>query len=387
VVSDSGKKLKGKSIDFWSCCYFLGRFNNGKILTLQHKLYTMGKPKRIGILTAGGDCPGINAAIRGVGKTAIVEHGMEVIGISSGFAGLIHKEVMPLSEADLSGILTLGGTILGTSREKPFRKKGSGSIDKPKLIKKNYKELKLDCIVCIGGNGTQKTAWQLSEEGLNVIGIPKTIDNDVFGTDFSFGFDSALAIATEAIDRLHTTANSHKRIMVIEVMGHHAGWLTLYAGMAGGGDVILIPELEYNPKAVNRYLLDRAYKMKPYSIVVVAEGMATPEGESASDYVARIIEKGTHMETRKTVLGYIQRGGSPSANDRILATRFGSHAAALIANEDYGKMVVNRNGETGSISLAEVAGKTRLVPQNHSLIKKARSLDICMGNDCIVLNH
>ncbi|MDN5350657.1 MAG: ATP-dependent phosphofructokinase / diphosphate-dependent phosphofructokinase [Bacteroidales bacterium] len=352
---------------------------------MQHKLNNMGKPKRIGILTAGGDCPGINAAIRGVGKTAIVRHGMEVIGISSGFAGLIHKEVMPLGEGDLSGILTLGGTILGTSREKPFKKKGNGAVDKPKLIKKNYKDLKLDCLVCIGGNGTQKTAWQLSEEGLNVIGIPKTIDNDVFGTDFSFGFDSALTIATEAIDRLHTTANSHKRIMVIEVMGHHAGWLTLYAGMAGGGDVILIPELEYNPKAVNRYLLDRAYKKKPYSIVVVAEGIAHPEGQSAADYVAHMIEKETHIETRKTVLGYIQRGGSPSANDRILATRFGSHAVDLIAREDYGRMVVNTKNETASIPLADVAGKTRLVPENHSLIQKAKSLDICMGSDCIIL--
>ncbi len=344
----------------------------------------MGKPKRIGILTAGGDCPGINAAIRGVGKTAIVRHGMEVIGISSGFSGLIAKDVAPLTEATLSGILTLGGTILGTSREKPFKKKGDKSQDKPKLIKKHYKELGLDCLVCIGGNGTQKTAYNLSELGLNVIGIPKTIDNDVYGTDFSFGFDSALVIATDAMDRLHTTANSHKRIMVIEIMGHHTGWLTLYAGMAGGGDVILIPELEYNVKDVNKYLLDRAYKKKPYSIVVVAEGIQKPEGEnSAADYVAKMIEQGTHIETRKTVLGYLQRGGSPSANDRILATRFGSYAVDLIARDEYGKMVINKNGETDCISLSEVAGKTRVVPKDHSLIKKARSLDICMGKDCL----
>jgi ATP-dependent phosphofructokinase / diphosphate-dependent phosphofructokinase len=237
----------------------------------------MGKPQRIGILTAGGDCPGINAAIRGVGKTAIVKHGMEVFGISSGFSGLINMEVHQLSESALSGILTLGGTILGTSREKPFKKSGNIGLDKPKIIKKNYKDLGLDCVVCIGGNGTQKTANLLAEEGLNVVGIPKTIDNDVYGTDFTFGFDSALSIATEAIDRLHTTANSHKRIMVIEVMGHNAGWLTLYAGMAGGGDVILLPELKLDIKMVNRYLLDRAYKKKPYSIVVVAEGIERPK--------------------------------------------------------------------------------------------------------------
>ncbi|MDA3942063.1 MAG: ATP-dependent 6-phosphofructokinase [Bacteroidetes bacterium] len=348
----------------------------------------MAKPKRIGILTAGGDCPGINAAIRGVGKTAIVRHGMEVIGISSGFAGLITKEYAPLTEDKLSGLLTLGGTILGTSREKPFKKKGSGSLDKPQLIKRHYKELGLDCLVCIGGNGTQKTAWQLSEMGLNVVGIPKTIDNDVFGTDFSFGFDSALAIATDAIDRLHTTANSHKRIMVIEVMGHHAGWLALYAGMAGGGDVILIPELKFDVKSVNRYLLERAGKMKSYSIVVVAEGLSRPvEETSAADYVSKMIEKGTGAETRKTILGYLQRGGSPSANDRILATRFGAYAVDLIARGDYGKMVINKQGETSCMPLKDVAGKTRLVPIDHSLISKARSLDICMGDKCITQNR
>jgi len=345
----------------------------------------MAHPKRIGILTAGGDCPGINAAIRGVGKTAIVRHGMEVIGISSGFAGLIHKDYALLSEEKLSGILTLGGTILGTSREKPFKKKGKGDHGKPELIKKHYNELGLDCLVCIGGNGTQKTAYQLSELGMNIVGIPKTIDNDVFGTDFSFGFDSALSIATDAIDRLHTTANSHKRIMVIEIMGHHAGWLALYAGMAGGGDVILIPELSYNPKVVNQYLKMRAEKKKPYSIVVVAEGISRPEGElSAADYVSKLIEKGTGIETRKTILGYLQRGGSPSANDRILATRFGSHAVDLIVNEDYGKMVVSKDARISSISLQEVAGKTRLVPADYPMISKAKSLDICMGDDCII---
>lgn len=346
----------------------------------QTKTQTMAKHKRIGILSAGGDCPGINAAIRGVGKTAIVKHKMEVIGISSGFSGLIQNDFNILTEETLSGILTLGGTILGTSREKPFKKKGSTGIDKPELIKKNYHEMGLDCLVCIGGNGTQKTASMLADAGLNVIGIPKTIDNDVFGTDFTFGFDSAVSIATEAIDRLHTTANSHKRIMVIELMGHHTGWLTLYAGLAGGGDVILLPELGYDEKVVNDYLLQRYQKKKPYSIVVVAEGLERPETEkSAAHYVARLIEQGTGIETRTTILGYVQRGGSPSAMDRILATRFGSHAVQLIADENYGRMVVNKNNETESIALGEVAGKLNTVPTNHSFIAKALALDICMG--------
>lgn len=335
-------------------------------------------PKRIGILSAGGDCPGINAAIRGVGKTAISKYGMEVIGISSGFSGLINKEYKELKEEDLSGILTLGGTILGTSREKPFK---NGSKDKSDIIKENYKDLGLDCVVCIGGNGTQKTAELLSKEGLNIIGIPKTIDNDVFGTDFTFGFDSALNIATEAIDRLHTTANSHKRIMVIEVMGHNAGWLALYSGLAGGGDVILMPEIDINVEKMNKYLLDRVKKKKPYSIIVVAEGIQKPERfKSASDYIATVIEMGTGLETRETILGYIQRGGSPSAVDRILATRFGSRAVDLIANEDYGKMVSIVGGHTTSISLSEVAGKTRVIPSDHSLINKARGLDIFIRN-------
>lgn len=343
----------------------------------------MGKPQRIGILTAGGDCPGINAAIRGVGKTAITKYGMEVIGFSSGFSGIINKEYEVLDEARLSGILTLGGTILGTSREKPFKKNGSKGTDKPDRIKKHYKELGLDCLVCIGGNGTQKTAALLADEGLNVVGIPKTIDNDVYGTDFTFGFDSAVWIATEAIDRLHTTANSHKRIMVIELMGHTAGWLALYAGMAGGGDVILLPELGFDPQVVNRYLLDRAYKKKPYSIVVVAEGIEKPETEpSAAAYVARVIEKSTRIETRTTILGYVQRGGSPSPMDRILATRFGTKAVDLIAQEKFGRMVNIINNSTDSIPLSDVAGKLNLVPKKHSLINKARALDICMGDEC-----
>ena len=339
----------------------------------------MSKPKRIGILTAGGDCPGLNAAIRGVGKTAIIKYGMEVIGFNSGFLGLINKEYSILEESMLSGILTEGGTILGTSREKPFKKTGHLSIDKPKLIKNHYDEIGLDCLVIIGGNGTMKTAALLAEDGLNVIGLPKTIDNDVWGTDQTFGFDSALNICTDAIDRLHSTANSHKRIMVIEIMGHHAGWLTLYAGMAGGGDVILIPELEYSLKTVNNYLLERAAKKKEYSIVVIAEGISRPKKQSAASYISEKIEEGTGIETRKTILGYIQRGGSPSPMDRLLATRFGAAAVNLIAKEEYGKMVIKKGEKIKDIPLSEVAGKLRLVPPDHSLIKKARGLGVCLG--------
>lgn len=235
-------------------------------------------------------------------------------------------------------------------------------------------------MVCIGGNGTQKTAAKLVDEGLNIIGIPKTIDNDVWGTDQTFGFDSALLITTDAIDRLHSTANSHKRIMVIEIMGHHAGWLALYSGIAGGGDVILIPELDYNMDIVNEYLLERARKKKPYSIVVVAEGIEKPSpDQSAASYVAKKIEEGTGIETRKTILGYIQRGGSPSPMDRILATRFGAYAVDLIANEDYGKMVIKKGEKIKDILLSDVGSKLRLVPEDHKLIKKARGLDICFG--------
>jgi 6-phosphofructokinase 1 len=337
---------------------------------------------RIGILTAGGDCPGINAAIRGVGKTAILEYGMEVMGISSGFLGLINNEYVLLDEAALSGILTLGGTILGTSRENPFKKGAAfNSIDKPKLIKKHYRELGLDALVCIGGNGTQRTAAQLAEEGLNIIGIPKTIDNDVWGTDVTFGFDSALLIATDAIDRLHSTANSHKRIMVIEVMGHHAGWLALFAGVAGGGDVILIPEIESDINAVARCLKKRAISKKPYSIVVVAEGIKTPKGESAGRYVSNSIRELTGLETRETILGYIQRGGSPSPMDRVLATRYGAYAVELIARKQFGEMVALKGGSITSVPLSEVGGKLRLVPADDPLIEKARKMGVCFGRE------
>jgi 6-phosphofructokinase 1 len=339
--------------------------------------------QRIGILTAGGDCPGINAAIRGVGKTAIVKYGMKVFGISDGFTGLITKEYTELTEQDLSGILTLGGTILGTSREKPFKSSGKGKneISKPVLIREHYEQMELDCLVCIGGNGTLKTAHLLSQEGLNVVGIPKTIDNDVWGTDITFGFDSAVNIATEAIDRLHSTANSHKRIMIIEVMGHNAGWIALYSGVAGGGDVILIPEIDYSEEKIAEYLLHRARENKPYSIVVIAEGIKIQGKEkSAAQYLGKRIADLTGLETRETVLGYIQRGGTPSPMDRVLATRYGTAAADMIAEKNYGHMVALKNNEIVSVPLSDVAGKLKLIEQNNALVSKACNMGTSFGN-------
>lgn len=339
------------------------------------------KGMKIGILTAGGDCPGLNAAIRGVGKTAITEYKMKVIGFSSGFSGIIKKEFIELKESDLSGILTIGGTILGTSREKPFKKSVTGiEDDKVSNIIQHFRELALDALVCIGGNGTMRTASLLAKTGLNIIGIPKTIDNDVWGTDVTFGFDSALWIDTEAIDRLHTTANSHKRIMVIEVMGHHAGWLALYSGIAGGGDVILIPEIGYDEEKVCKYLEKRARQKKAYSIVVVAEGISKPKGISAAQYVGDAIRKRTGLETRETILGYIQRGGSPSPVDRILATQFGAQSVDLIADRKFGLMVAKSGDAITSVNLDEAGNRVRLVPPGHPLIRKARSMDICFGD-------
>jgi ATP-dependent phosphofructokinase / diphosphate-dependent phosphofructokinase len=344
---------------------------------------TSVKPKKIGILTAGGDCPGLNAAIRGVGKTAIVEYNMEVLGFNAGFLGLINNDYIELKESQLSGILTVGGTILGTSREKPYKivRNGNSDNEKPEMIKKTYNDLGLDCVVCIGGNGTMKTASMLAKEGMNVIGIPKTIDNDVWGTDVTFGFDSAVQIATEAIDRLHTTANSHQRVMIIEVMGHHAGWLALYSGMAGGGDIILLPELPHNIRSICKKIERRYEDNKPYSIVVVAEGIEHPKNHTAASYIAEAIETYTEIETRKTVLGYIQRGGSPTPMDRILATRYGAYATQCIVDGTFGTMVAMRKGDLIAVPLEEVGGNLRLVEPDHPLILKARKMGVSFGDE------
>ena len=336
---------------------------------------------RIGILTSGGDCPGINATIRGVCKTAITHYGMEVYGIHSGFRGLLDDDIVPLDENSLTGLLSMGGTILGTSREKPFKSRPNSPVseDKPAMMLKTIRDRRLDCVVCIGGNGTQKTAAKLAATGVNVVTVPKTIDNDVWGTDISFGFDSAVSIATDAIDRLHSTASAHQRVMVIEVMGHKAGWIALYSGMAGGGDIILLPEIPFDIHRIGDAIINRLKKGKPYSIVVVAEGIPTLGGKKAAQYIAEEIEYETGFETRETVLGYIQRGGGPTAFDRNLATRMGGHATELIANGQFGRMVSLQGSEITSVPLSEVAGKLKLVTADHDLVVQGRRMGICFG--------
>ncbi|MCL2558767.1 MAG: 6-phosphofructokinase [Treponema sp.] len=355
--------------------------------------------RKFGILTSGGDCPGLNAAIRGVCRAAQGRYGMTIVGFSDGFRGIIEENARVLGPNDFSDILTRGGTILGTSREKPF-KSDVGSMDdivgeKVGAVKATYRKLGLDCLVVLGGNGTNTTGYRFAQEGLNVIGLPKTIDNDIVGTDQAFGFHSALSVCSEAIDRLHTTAQSHHRVMVIELMGRKAGWLALYAGVAGGGDVILIPEIPYDIKAVARHLEARTRSDRPFSIVVVAEGALSikeaemdkrerkkhraENGPSVGYRVAREIQDETGMETRATVLGYVQRGGIPSASDRVFATSLGTAAADLLARGDYGRMVALRSGELGSVDLSVPAGRVRYVPRDHYMIDTALAVGACMG--------
>jgi 6-phosphofructokinase 1 len=324
---------------------------------------------------------------------------MNIIGIANGYRGLIDEDVRVLKPEDFYGILTLGGTILGTSREKPF-KTGDIGEDKVAAIKANYRKLGLDCLVVLGGNGTNTTGYLLAREGLNVLGLPKTIDNDIVGTDRSFGFHSALAIATEAIDRLHSTAQSHNRVMVIELMGHKTGWLSLYAGVAGGGHVILIPEIPYDIHALGAHLLERSRSGKGFSIVVVAEGTLSREearmdkkdrkkyradtvNPSIGYRVAREIEAETGLETRATVLGYVQRGGIPSASDRVLATSLGTAAAELLARGEYGRMVALAGNDISSVELSIPAGKVKTVPADHYMIDTALSVGTCLGIEAL----
>jgi 6-phosphofructokinase 1 len=352
------------------------------------------RKKTIGILTSGGDCPGLNAAIRGVAKPLAEKYGMTVIGFSNGYQGLINGDFKVLRPEDLSGILTMGGTILGTSRE-PFKELRKNT-DKIKKMIENYKKYKLDCLVVLGGNGTHKTANLLHKKGLNVIGLPKTIDNDLFGTDFTFGFHSAMDIATEVIDRIHSTAQSHGRVMIIEFMGHDAGWLTLYAGVAGGADVILIPELPYSIDRVIEKLAERQVEGKRFSIIAVAEGARTIDEANMKkkeykEYYASLpypsmgykvaagISAKASYEIRVTVPGYQQRGGQPSPYDRVLATKFGTYAARMILKNDYGKMVAIVDNQLTALPLEEIAGKKKLVPKNHQLIQSGRMLNMSFG--------
>ena len=355
--------------------------------------------RRIGILTSGGDCPGLNAAIRGVARAAYELFDAEIIGIRNGYGGLIEGEYQEMSKKQFSGILTLGGTILGTSRQ-PFRNMrviDERGVDKVAAMKKTYKDLKLDCLVTLGGNGTHKTANLLSEEGLNVIGLPKTIDNDIYGTDFTFGFHTAVDIATEVIDRIHTTATSHGRCMVIELMGNKAGWLTLYAGLAGGADVILLPEIPYDIDKVAKCLNDRIKKGKKFSILAVAEGAISKEEAALTkkerkkarenfphpSIVYRIAEELARKidnEIRVCVPGHFQRGGSPCAYDRVLCTRLGATAARFIKEKTFGVMVGMVGGQCVPVPLAEVAGKLKSVPVDCDEIKAARQIGISFGD-------
>jgi len=353
--------------------------------------------KLVGILTAGGDCPGLNAAIRAVGKAAYAS-GMEVVGFLDGFRGLVENRTVHLDMNRLSGILTLGGTILGTSRDKPHRMPvgGMGTMDMTPLAVDNYQRLRLDALVCLGGAGTQKNAYRLTKSGLNILTLPKTIDNDVVETDVTFGFDTALMIAGEAIDRLHTTADSHQRVIVVEIMGHNAGWLALGAGIAGGADVILIPEIPYNIDVVAEAVLRRSRQGKRFSIVAVAEGALTPEeaaaGESANDdasspfgptvstRLARQLQERTGLETRVTALGHLQRGGTPTPADRLLATRLGTRCVELIAEGRSNIMVAVRGNQTKPVPLSKVAGEIKRVDPDHPWVQSARLVGTCFGD-------
>jgi 6-phosphofructokinase 1 len=374
------------------------------------------KAKCIGILTSGGDCPGLNAAIRGVAKPAMSDFHIEVIGIEKGFRGLVENHSRVLHLQDVSGILSLGGTILGTSREKPHKMPlpNGESVDLTSRAVETYSRLGLDCLVCLGGNGTHKVAYSLMKQGLNVLGLPKTIDNDLAETDTTFGFDSAVTTAAEAVDRLYSTAEAHLRVMVIELMGHNAGWLALTAGVAGGADIILIPEIPYDLDSICQHLTERRRRGKWFSIIAVAEG-ARPKhrakveaadkpakkkkgkgkkkderGEHDADPgegngrvstgVAKAISRRIGMETRVTVLGHLQRGGVPTPYDRVLATRFGVYAAEMLAEGVYNRMVALRGSEVTSVPLEDVAGKTKLVPLDHPLIRAARRVGTNFGD-------
>ena len=368
--------------------------------------------KLIGLLTSGGDSPGLNAAIRGIGKAVLGRYGMEVIGFRDGFRGLMENRSQELDSSSFAGILTVGGTILGTSRDKPYAMPvGGRMMDMTDVIVDNYRKHHLDVLVCLGGGGTQKNAYHLMQQGLNVVTLPKTIDNDVVLTDATFGFDTALGIATEAIDRLHSTAHSHHRVIILEVMGHKAGWLALGAGIAGGADVVLIPEIPYDVDKVAEAILGRSRTGHGFSIVAIAEGAMSseaaaaageskkkdkkkkdrkpvPQSDSESDDIstghslrlAQQLEALTGLESRVTILGYLQRGGIPSAGDRLLATRLGTACANFINQDHYGIMVAARGDGVEAVPLEQVVGKRKTVPLDHGWIETARSVNTCLGD-------
>ena len=356
--------------------------------------------KRIGMLTSGGDCQALNAAMRGVVKTlANADEEVEIYGFLDGYRGLIYGNFRMLSSRDFSGILTKGGTILGSSRTpfKLIREPDENGVDKVEAMKQNYHKLMLDCIVILGGNGTHKTANLLREEGLNVVTLPKTIDNDLWGTDMTFGFQSAVDIATECIDCIHTTASSHGRVFIVEVMGHKVGWLTLNAGMAGGADIILLPEIPYDINKVVEAIRRRTERGSRFTILAVAEGAISKEDAklskkeykekmknnpypSVSYEVAAKIQKLTGQEVRVTVPGHTQRGGSPCPYDRVFASRLGAEAGKLILKGEYGFMVGIRNREIVKVPLEDVAGKLKMVDPDATIVKEAKLLGISFGD-------
>jgi len=371
--------------------------------------------KCIGVLTAGGDSPGLNAAIRAIGKSAAGAYNMQVIGFRDGFRGLMENRTVHLEGEILSGILTLGGTILGTSRDKPHKMPvGSKVQDMTEVMIDNCHRHNLEALVCIGGGGTQKNAYRLAQAGVNVITLPKTIDNDVAMTDITFGFDTALSIATDAIDRLHSTAHSHHRIIVVEIMGHNSGWLGLGAGLASGADVILIPEIPYDVNQVADAIRRRRHRGKNFSIVAVSEGALSMEDakelaqlqqkkqavkeEKKQKKVAEALaafqanhtsstlrlsgqlEALTGLESRVTILGHLQRGGTPTAADRILATRLGTACVAAVDEQRFGRMVAVKGESTELVDLAEVVGKRKVVPLDHPWLRAALETGACLGN-------
>ncbi len=355
---------------------------------------------RIGMLTSGGDCQALNAAMRGVVKTLLNNRDdVEVYGFLEGYRGLIYGNFRMLTGKDFSGILTVGGTILGTSRTpfKTIQDPDENGLDKVDAMKQNYHKLQLDCLVILGGNGTHKTANLLRKEGLNIITLPKTIDNDLWGTDMTFGFQSAVNIATDAIDCIHTTAASHGRVFIVEVMGHKVGWLTLNAGMAGGADIILLPEIPYDIDKVVDKIEERDKNGSRFTIIAVAEGAISKKDAkmskkeykekmknypypSVSYEVADQIQKKTGREVRVTVPGHMQRGGSPCPYDRVFASRLGSEAGELILKGEYGFMVGYKNREIVKVPLEDVAGKLKMIDPDASIIKEAKLLGICFGD-------
>ena len=356
---------------------------------------------RIGLLTSGGDCQALNAAMRGVAKGLLnSDQDVELYGFLDGYKGLIYGNYKTLAFSDFSGILTKGGTILGSSRcpFKNMRDPDENGLDKVAAMKQNYYKLNLNCLVILGGNGTHKTANLLREEGLNIVTLPKTIDNDLWGTDMTFGFQSAVDIATEAIDRIHTTATSHSRVFIVEVMGHKVGWVTLHAGIAGGADIILLPEIPYDVDNVVRAIKSRTEAGKHFTIIAVAEGAITKEDAalpkkklkekqekkgypSVAYELAEKIQNRMDQEVRITVPGHTQRGGSPCPYDRVLATRLGAAAADLILKEDYGYMVGIKNGNIRKVPLGEVAGKLKMVDPKADIIKEAKIVGISFGDE------